>query len=56
VDVELLMCQVNYDSEVEGDDKKWYNYIWATSTLSCGHMVWYTRVFPITFLNNDLLV
>jgi hypothetical protein len=22
VDVELLMCQVNYDSEVEGDDKK----------------------------------
>jgi hypothetical protein len=24
VDVKLLMCQVDYDSEVEGDDQKWY--------------------------------
>jgi len=24
VDVELLMCQIDYDSKVEGDDQKWY--------------------------------
>jgi hypothetical protein len=24
VDAKLVMCQVDYDSKVEGDDKKWY--------------------------------
>jgi len=31
------------------------HYIWTTSTLSYG-IVWYARLSPKTFLNNDLLM